>query len=193
MKTDDLIKVYNVLTEDECKDIIDWFWEEEDRHVDGAVYGRPADVRQNHVLKDFKDTRQIYPKPDDRVSDLLSRAYFEVYDRYAEECPVPPEDYPLVFRDYCVRIYHKGKGFFSKHQDQGPGVNVHRVFGIVGYLNDVEEGGGTYFHLQDRTIPARRGDVCIFPCNYLWPHEGTVPISDSKYAITSFISYANND
>ena len=30
MKTDDLIKVYNVLTEDECKDIIDWFWEEED-------------------------------------------------------------------------------------------------------------------------------------------------------------------
>ena len=62
MKTNDLIKVYNVLTEDECKDIIDWFWEEEDRHVDGAVYGRPADVRQNHVLKDFKDTRQIYPK-----------------------------------------------------------------------------------------------------------------------------------
>ena len=25
---------------DECEDIIDWFWEEEDRHVDGAVYGR---------------------------------------------------------------------------------------------------------------------------------------------------------
>jgi len=83
MKTDDLIKVYNVLSGEECKDIIDWFWEEEDRHVDGAVYGRPSDVRQNHVVKDFKNTRQIYPQPNDRVSDLLSRAYFEVYDKYA--------------------------------------------------------------------------------------------------------------
>lgn len=192
MDTGDLIKVYNVLSEEECEDIIEWFWEVEDRHVDGAVYGAPTEVRQNHVTKDVKDTRQVYPVPDDRVSDILSKGYFEIFDRYSEECPVPPVDYPITFRDYCVRIYRKGSGFFAKHQDQGPGANVHRVFGVVGYLNDVEEGGGTYFHLQDRLIPARRGDICIFPCNYLWPHEGTVPISCDKYAITSFISYVDN-
>jgi len=187
MKTDDLIKVYNVLTEDECKDIIDWFWEVEDRHVDGAVYGRPSDVRQNHVVKDFKDTRQIYPKPDDRVSDLLSRAYFEVYDRYAEECPVPPEDYPLVFRDYCVRVYHKGKGFFSKHQDQGPGVNVHRVFGIVGYLNDVEEGGELEFLYQSKRIEPRKGDFVLWPAGYTHHHRGNPPLKGTKYIYTGWL------
>ena len=81
MDTGDLIKVYNVLSEEECEDIIEWFWEVEDRHVDGAVYGAPTEVRQNHVTKDVKDTRQVYPVPDDRVSDILSKGYFEIFDR----------------------------------------------------------------------------------------------------------------
>ena len=50
MNTDDLIKVYNVLSKEECDDIIEWFWEEEDRHVDGAVYGKPSNDRLNHVV-----------------------------------------------------------------------------------------------------------------------------------------------
>ena len=59
MNTDDLIKVYNVLSKEECEDIIDWFWEEEDRHVDGAVYGRPNDVRKNHVLSGQQRSRKL--------------------------------------------------------------------------------------------------------------------------------------
>ena len=32
------------------------------------------------------------------------------------------------------------------------------------------------------------GKLVIFPCNYLFRHEGTVPLSEDKYIITSFLN-----
>tara|TARA_Y100000004_G_C8886588_1_gene400067 strand:- start:59 stop:643 length:585 start_codon:yes stop_codon:yes gene_type:complete len=190
MNTKDLIKTYNVLSKEECVDIISWFHEVEDRHVDGAVYGYDAGQR-NHVIKDKKRTRQVYPTPDDSVSDILTKAFFEGMERYKKECPLPPNS--LSFTGYTVRKYEQGEGFFGWHIDQGPGPgNISRVLGIVMYLNDVEEGGNTDFPNQDISIPCVAGDILIFPCNYLFPHVGTMPITDHKYAATAFISYLDN-
>ena len=94
-----------------------------------CCYGKPSDDRQNHVVKDFKDTRQIYPKPDDMCYQICClRTYFEVYDRYAEECPVPPEDYPFleIIVSYTIT---KERIFF---QTSGTSMFT-RVFGIVIY------------------------------------------------------------
>jgi hypothetical protein len=186
MNTAELIKTYNVFTKEECNKLIEWFHSVEDRHVDGAVYGF-TQGQKNHVVEDKKITRQVYPTPEDSVSDILSRGFFEGFDRYSKECPTPP--WPLCFKDYCVRIYHKERGFFGWHVDQGPGANISRVFGIVVYLNDVEDGGHTYFPNQDIKIPCVAGDILIFPCSYLYPHEGMIPMSDHKYAATGFISF----
>ena len=67
---------YHLFNHEECKDIIDWFWEVEDRHVDGAVYGRPSDVRQNHVVKDFKIRR----------NNQRNRRFHKIYQPGGADC-----------------------------------------------------------------------------------------------------------
>ena len=110
---------------------------------------------------------------------MLHPALNKLYD-----CEILPR---FEHETFIIRYKPELQGHLDLHHD-------HSTFTFCVTFSSEEdyEGGGTYFHLQDKMIPAKRGDVCIFPCNYLWPHEGTIPISDPKYAITSFISYASN-
>jgi len=57
------------------------------------------------------------------------------------------------------------------------------------YLNDVEEGGETYFPQLDVSITPKRGRALMFPANWMYFHQGKKPISNPKYIIGTYLHY----
>ena len=130
----------------QCASCIEWFWNNEDLHQQGQVYGGEDSVTDGslHTNLDRKNTIQAYPSPDDPISDFMTDVMTDGWHQYSETLPTP-QGQPMSFSDYSVRIYYKGQGKFLEHVDQSAGPNVIRTFGIILYLNTVDEGGETDF------------------------------------------------
>lgn len=84
-----------------------------------------------------------------------------------------------------LQRYPADVGFYKIHSDGGPKVH-RRIFTLIGYLNTVAEGGGTHFDQQGITVRPRRGTVVAFPANWMYTHEGLVPVGEDKYIVTNF-------
>jgi hypothetical protein len=181
----------DAITKQECAEFIKWFWSNTDLHVQGKVYGGvDASSLSNTVNLDRKNTTQAYPKPEDPISDTITKIIFSGYDEYASKLPVP-QGQPLCTTTYSIRVYRKGEGKFLEHVDQSAGPNVTRIFGVILYLNTVDDGGETDFLDYNLKIKPEAGKLLIFPCNYLYRHQGNIPISDDKYIVTAFINFAD--
>lgn len=66
---------------------------------------------------------------------------------------------------------------------------LHRMLLFMFYLNDVEEGGTTDFYYQDRQIQPKAGTMVIAPGYFTHTHRGTVPKSNDKYILTSWVLF----
>ena len=177
------------ITRSQCASCIEWFWNNEDLHQQGKVYGGVDSVKKAtlHANLDRKNTIQAYPTPDDPISDFMTKVMTDGWKEYSKTLPTP-QGQPMSFSDYSVRVYYKGQGKFLEHVDQSAGPNVTRVFGVILYLNTVDDGGETDFMDYKLKIKPEAGKLVIFPCNYLFRHEGTIPLSEDKYIITSFLN-----
>lgn len=82
--------------------------------------------------------------------------------------------------------YQSGDGYYKPHSDSGPGLN--RIFSAVLYLNEVVEGGETYFNKFDILVKPKPGRLIIFPANYIYIHEARPPISNDKFAIVTWFN-----
>ena len=173
----------------QCASCIEWFWNNEDLHQQGQTYGGDNSITNAslHTNLDRKNTIQAYPSPDDPISDFMTDVMTDGWKQYSKTLPTP-QGQPMSFSDYSVRVYYKGQGKFLEHVDQSAGPNVIRTFGIILYLNTVDDGGETDFMDYKLKIKPEAGKLVIFPCNYLFRHEGTVPLSEDKYIITSFLN-----
>lgn len=83
-----------------------------------------------------------------------------------------------------VQRYPKNTGFYREHIDVSPRV-LKRTVSFVVYLNDVEEGGETRFPQQGVAAKPKKGRAVIFPPFWMFPHEGTIPVTDDKYILIS--------
>lgn len=82
--------------------------------------------------------------------------------------------------------YTEKSGFYKSHHDDGPG--MHRIFSALLYLNDVEEGGETYFTNFDISIQPKAGRLALFPANYVYEHEARIPMAGSKFVVVTWFN-----
>ena len=82
--------------------------------------------------------------------------------------------------------YKAGDGKYDTHTDWS--TKTPRQFSAVLYLNDVEDGGETYWPQQNFKKTARAGDFCIWPAGWTHSHKGLVSNTESKYVITGWCS-----
>lgn len=82
--------------------------------------------------------------------------------------------------------YLSGDGFYKPHLDFGP--NTPRTLSAVLYLNDVEEGGETYFDQLDLGVKPREGRLILFPSTFPYSHEARNPQSGNKYVLVTWFS-----
>ena len=57
------------------------------------------------------------------------------------------------------------------------------------YLNDVEEGGETFFSNYDIEVNPKRGQTLIWPAEWTHAHKGRVVKAGSKYIITGWMNF----
>lgn len=185
-RIDELILEFKDLVPKEwCDLIIEWF------HINSELqqFGKVADDYDNQEVDlDFKIATQSIIEFNTPMFELFTKINHMAYDKLIEKIPGAPKK-EIFFRDYSVRIYEKGKGIFKQHVDQHSGGTSLRIFTMILYLNDVELGGETEFSAFNKKIKPEKGKVLMFPSNFLFPHQGNVPISNSKYIATSFVTF----
>ena len=174
-------------TADDCDQLIKWFIDNpEDMQHDMVVkYG---DNVPDPSQKKFKQLKlPCGCPPDATMYELISKDLVN----YFEKCPILPNAVQLESKDYSLRVYEQGVGFFKQHVDnslsQGEPEIGSRIFAWILYLNDVESGGETEFPFLDVKVKPKKGRSLMFPCNYMYEHKGNIPITSPKYAATSFI------
>ena len=59
------------------------------------------------------------------------------------------------------------------------------------YLNDVTDGGQTYFPQQRRKIKPRVGDLYVWPAYFTHPHKGLISKTQTKYIATGWCHFIN--
>ena len=172
------IMVYdNVI--DNCEELINfaksqpWYWKE-------SAVGSGKDSR---VDKDIRNTHSFsidsYYDADIVWFDV-AKTIWKYADSYGK-------NYDVAFsaiEPIQMLHYQPTKSFYQPHVDSGPGVQ--RVFSAVLYLNDVKEGGETYFNRFDASVKPKAGRLAVFPANYVYMHEARPLPNEDKYVIVTW-------
>jgi hypothetical protein len=91
-----------------------------------------------------------------------------------------------------IQKYKKGEGHYgSWHIEIENLKSAARVFSMIVYLNDVEEGGETGFLYPEIKIKPTKGALVIFPSAYPFVHCGFKPISNDKYIVATWLIYTD--
>ncbi|NBP55378.1 hypothetical protein EBU71_02355 [bacterium] len=82
--------------------------------------------------------------------------------------------------------YLPGK-YFKIHADHGPYYSC--TVSAVAYLNDDYEGGEIEFVRHGIKIKPGKGDIILFPSNYVYEHASCEIFSGTKYSVVIMLDY----
>ena len=146
----------------------------------------------------IKDSVDIMMSPKEIIlpGNEAFKAYFdqlfECFKNYVEEWPFLDKiSERLEIGSFNLQRYKTGQHFKEIHTERLSLENLHRIFAFMTYLNDVEEGGSTYFSHYDLEIQPRKGLTLIWPAEWTHAHRGNILKEGSKYIITGWINFAN--
>ncbi len=173
-----------------CEDLINYFELNLAKQSKGRI---GSGVNPNS--KDSIDIT-IKPKEISLPGNEVFKAYFdelfECYKNYVEEWPFLEDmAQKLEIGSFNLQRYKPGQHFKKIHTERSGIENSHRVFAFMTYLNDVEEGGSTYFSHYDLEIQPRKGLTLIWPAEWTHAHRGNILRKGSKYIITGWINFNN--
>ena len=181
------LTIPNNLSDKLCDDIIRKF--DNDPRVGEGL------VNRGKVSIKTKKCKELY------ISDLVDwqdidseiwKASVEGIKQYREYTNNLYGDHDLLGSDnsdqgYRVKRYEPGEDYFHWHKDlMTDSEGRVRTVAFIWYLNDVKEGGETEFYNGEKIHP-EKGKLLLFPVSWTNVHRGNTPISNTKYAITSFL------
>ncbi len=144
-----------------------------------------------------KDSVDITIKPKEIIlpGNEAFKVYFdqllECYKNYVEEWIFLKEiSQRLEISSFNLQRYKPGQHFKKIHTERYSLDSLHRIFAFMTYLNDVQEGGSTYFSHYDLEIQPRKGLTLIWPAEWTHAHRGNILKEGSKYIITGWINFA---
>ena len=173
-----------------CDDLISYFELNLAKQKSGVLSGG--------LNLDKKDSIDISINPKDIIlpGNEAFKAYFnqllECYKNYVEEWTFLDKiSERLEIGSFNLQRYKTGQHFKEIHTERSSLENLHRIFAFMTYLNDVQEGGSTYFSHYDLEIQPRKGLTLIWPAEWTHAHRGNILKEGSKYIITGWITFAN--
>jgi len=173
-----------------CDDLIHYFELNKSKQIKGeSMMG---------LNIDNKDSTDITIKPNEIIlpgNEIFKRYFeklFEFHSDYISQWPfikTISEQYQIG--SFNLQRYTPGQHFKRIHTERSGIATLHRVFAFMTYLNDVQEGGSTYFSHYDLEIQPRKGLTLIWPAEWTHAHRGNILISGKKYIITGWINFPN--
>lgn len=96
---------------------------------------------------------------------------------------------------FNIQQYPPGGGYFAMHTEKmtNETPSQHRVMAWMTYLNTVEEGGHTYFPLQEAMIKPVKGLTLLWPADWTHFHQGKVAPNETKMIVTGWYDYVAQD
>ena len=175
----------NALSKVTCKGIIDLF-ESLPQHKGVTGGGLNTDVKRTFEVKIQGD---IWKEYDDILCKSLYRAVDDYSIQLINKCNnTTLTDKTLTDSGYQIQKYIKYDGFYKWHSDERiNNEKSSRTITFLWYLNDIDEGGETYFY--NGKVKPEAGKLILFPATWTYNHKGNMPKSHDKYIITGWISY----
>lgn len=186
------VKIENVVPADVCDSILadvnkDNTWQ---KHSYNPKFERPTGTHFPPTEFEFLDSTR------EQSSRLMPYVEMAVrnYNKYINEKNSFPGYQAQTGVTSCTPIRFnrcKPHTLVEAHHDHiqelfGPGNTSIPSVSIVGLLND-EFTGGEFVLFKDTIMPLKKGDILVFPSNYLYPHR----VDKVKTGIrNSFVTWA---
>jgi prolyl 4-hydroxylase len=186
---DFIYEKHNVLSKEQCEDLINIFEENNRYQVEGLIgNGINKSVKESTDFhfddQNLKIVQRIYGE---RIPDMLDAMVVEMY-KYMDQFPIF-EMSTVSIDSFNLQKYEPGQGFHKWHYESTK--DSIRLFVWMIYLNDVPDGG-TQFMMQERTIKAEQGKLLFFPADWTYTHKGEVSNTTTKYILTGWISLVDS-
>ena len=171
-----------------CDEIIEYFEKNKHKKRQGKTitgFNLESKNRQDITLS---------PKelnfPENKIYKTYFQNLFECYKDYNIQWPILEGMVNhLDIGKFNIGKYEPGQHFQEIHCERGGLSTLHRLFAFMTYLNDVEDGGSTYFNHYDLDIKPRKGLTLIWPAEWTHSHKGNVLKTGVKYIITGWLTF----
>jgi hypothetical protein len=169
-----------------CDEIVNYFEFNTSKQKKGKIDGG---LDQN--IKKSVDI-SILPKdinlPKNQIFNEYFKALFDCHQDYLFQWPFLTSFANKVeIGIFNIQRYQAGEHFQQIHSERTSIATLPRLFAWMTYLNDVDEGGTTFFTHYDLEIKPKRGLTLIWPAEWTHAHKGNVLHSGSKYIITGWM------
>jgi prolyl 4-hydroxylase len=173
-----------------CDELITYFESDIAKQHSGVTGGG-----SNLSVKDRTDI-SIAPNqldlPGNEVFKLYINSLFTCYKDYLVQWPfLAVIAQNLEMGSFNLGRYQRGQHFQKMHTERADLGTLHRVLAWMTYLNDVDEGGETYFSHYGLNIKPRKGLTMIWPAEWTHAHKGNVLLGESKYMITGWLTFSD--
>tara|TARA_B100000965_G_scaffold394038_1_gene405709 strand:- start:261 stop:869 length:609 start_codon:yes stop_codon:yes gene_type:complete len=172
-----------------CDELINYFEENQTKHIQGIT-------SKGSLNLDIKNRTDITlsPKdlesPDNQIFKLYFENLFQCYKDYCIQWPFIKEMVRnLEIGSFNLGRYLPGQHFQAMHTERSGLSTLHRLFAFMTYLNDVEEGGSTYFNHYDLNVQPKKGTTLIWPAEWTHAHQGNPIKKGCKYIITGWLTF----
>ena len=180
----DYIKVYkNVLTSEECDRIISHPENDEIWDISLPIWDRS----QNYMISNRRKCDYINISTEGKsykeIDSMLYNRFNDIMQKHSNNSYLSlNEDHGYLFLKY-----NKGGGYI-RHVDAC--TEYHKHISCVLLLNDDFEGGEFAFFgdsdIDEYTPEFNKGDMILFPSNYLYPHTIKPITSGTRYVIATW-------
>ena len=186
---DEYVKVYTNVIE---KEICDEFSEKIRNEKQKNNFNSPmTDLLRVGKYVNVYATQPEFKNFSKKVIDNISS---DTVSRYVKD--VRPFYYAygdnLSTSDAHILDYSKDDFFRIHHDHYAESLNFSRLLTVCAYLNDDYEGGYLEFPSIGKTYRFKKGDVIVFPSNWMYYHGVTPITSGNRYTIVFWLGINNN-
>ena len=171
-----------------CKKLIDFFENNLSKQVQGiTASGRDLTKKKRIDIKitpnDLKNAKYLVFK--DYINEL-NNCYLDYLLQWPFLKTVLKE---IDIESFNIGRYEVGDHFGITHSERTSQNTLHRFFAFMTYLNDVENGGETYFSHFKIKIKPKQGKTLIWPAEWTHAHSGEVVKYGKKYIVTGHMHF----
>ncbi len=177
-----------IIDYDLCDEIIAYYEKNKQKQKQGVTTSGI-----NLATKDRQDlslTPQELKLPENEIYKIYFKSLFECYKDYNLQWPFLSEVvHDLDIGRFNIGKYKPGQHFQKIHCERTSLSTLHRLFAFMTYLNDVDDGGSTYFNHYDLDIKPKKGLTLLWPAEWTHSHKGNVLKTGVKYIITGWLTF----
>ena len=180
----------NVLSKDDCRHICELIDEKEkasEAYAGKHQFG-PAGAMSRSDVQIFG-----WQVPEKILRDIAGLVWRELVTYASAVSSIVRQLPDLHISGMKMQKTPIGGGYHEWHFEQGDGYSSSRALAWMIYLNAVENGGNTEFLYQQVQEKPEAGKFVIWPAGYTHPHRGNPPYSNTKYIVTGWLNYSDEN